>query len=130
MRKSLTGALSVLTVLAMSGCALISATGEYYVVNGSSEEIRVTWDATHKALPGGPVFIEAGATGKLTTQRLLEADEVPPSECFTWITISVPDGHSWREVYVQDPIIDSLWPRADAGIRRHSYTLTITDDHL
>ena len=130
MRRSLIGVGVVLTVLAVSACALISATGEYYVTNDSSEDIQVEWTSIHQTPSSGAIVIGAGESARLTMQRLLEADEVPPSHCFTSISIAFLNGATWIDAYEQNPIVDEEWVQVSTGFRRHSYTLTITDGDL
>ena len=124
MRRCSRTALLLLTAIALSGCAFISATGEFVVNNQTSYTISVGWTAD--GTEGGPVVIAVGEAAEIASQRYLEADEVPPSHYFSelWAIVEA------TEAYVQNPIVDSQWVRADAGFRTHTWTLTLTDIDL
>ena len=124
MRRCSRTALLLLTAVALSGCALISATGEFVVKNQTSYPISVGWTAD--GTEGGPVPIAVGEVAEIASQRYLEADEVPPSYYLSelWAIVGV------TEAYVQNPIDDSRWVKADSGFRTHTWTLTLNDIDL
>ena len=129
MRAFLAVCLTTLLVAIVSGCFLISATGEFDLRNDTSGTVRVVW--TDLVEDDGPqsASIAPGSTERLASQRFLEADSVPPSYYFATFTIQVDSGTEWTTVYTRPEsgeIFDADWEAVETGFRRHTYTFTLS----
>lgn len=76
--------------LLLSGCWLLVAIGEFYLVNDTGYALRLRW-RDHANTPDGGVhtlLVEDRSTALIATGKLLEADQFPPSLRFEWIEAS------------------------------------------
>jgi len=129
MRRTPVGFLAVLVAASISGCVLISAAGVYNFRNETSQSVRVSWNELAKGDTHTTGWIPPGRTVRLTTHRLLEADSVPPSQCFETFRLEVDVSDDWETIYEHSDSpedFDAAWEREQSGYRRHTYTFVLT----
>ncbi|NNK73181.1 MAG: hypothetical protein HKO94_08305 [Flavobacteriaceae bacterium] len=98
----------------------------YIIQNNSTVELFLLNEANSF------VEIESQSNSSVGSTLNSETSPVVPSESFVFNTIKLykADNGDFLQVYVQDPLDDSLWIFSEPVMNRFEYTLVITDDLL
>ncbi len=116
----------VITAAALlaASCMFISAKSNFYLTNDSTGPVTVKWTSDLYDSSGSKT-IAAGATEKIASGTLLEADSMPPSQFFSKIEIYA-DGESITPLYSinTDPGSDELWLDEPDGFRSRAWTIS------
>ena len=125
-------ALVVALAIGVSGCGFV-ARSDFYVRNESGLALLVSWDGNLDGKEGssdGPIGPDQEAL--LVTGRLLEADELLPSEFFGSIRLERVEPFSDPvEVFYESPVDDDRWERTVlTGTKRYRFTFVVTTGTL